>query len=321
MLTMFDLENAIARNLSIARASGGQVFYVGSTRTLPGGSTATDSDGTSYGRRPDYPFSTLDYAIGQCSASRGDTIFVLPGHVETVAAAGGLAIDVAGLTIIGLGRGALRPQINFTATGSTCTISAANTYIENVLFTGGIDAVATAIVISAADVTLKDIEGRDVTGQMTNFITTTAAANRLMIDGFIFNGASAAGGATCISIVGGDGITIRNFRIFGNFSTAAIQNVTTACTNITIGGGDTKNFIQNGLDNAAVVAITMVATSTGFIGPDIHVRIGVDSTSNTSNITEALVGAAMQFMLPLNICNLGGEVAMAINITASTDDA
>ena len=90
-------------------------------------------------------------------------------------------------------------------------------------------------------------------------------------------------------------------------------------TNATIGGGSKQNYIQNGYDNTAVVGITLVSTSTGHVGPNINIRIGLDSTSNTINITEAIVGAAMQFFQPLNVCNLGGEVAMQSNITASTD--
>lgn len=290
----------------------GNVFFVSSV-------ASGRSDSTGAGRDPATPFATLDYAIGQCTASNNDVIYCLPGHVETIAAAAGVAVDVAGISIVGMGRGSLRPKMNFTATASTFAISAANVLIQNVLFTGGIDAIVTPITIAAADVSLIGIETRDVTGQALDWITTTAAANRLLISDWVHAGASAAGGEAALVLVGGDGIIVEDFDIYGNFSVAAIENVTTACTNLRIGGGPGVNYIQNGLDNAAVVAITLVATSTGFVGPNINVRIGVDSTSNTTNITEALVGAAMQFMLPLNICNLGGEVAMASNITASTD--
>jgi hypothetical protein len=40
---------------------------------------------------------------------------------------------------------------------------------------------------------------------------------------------------------------------------------------------------------------------------------------NAANITEALVGAAMQFMQPINLVNLAGESSMQTNIAASTD--
>lgn len=36
------------------------------------------------GRNPDAPLATLDYAIGLCTANKGDMIFVMPGHAETL---------------------------------------------------------------------------------------------------------------------------------------------------------------------------------------------------------------------------------------------
>lgn len=293
----------------------GNVFFVDSGAT--GGLGADTPD---HGKSAARPFLTIDYAVGQCTANNGDHIIVMPGHTETVIAAGGLDLDVAGITLIGIGYGSARPTINFTtAVGADMDVDAANITMCNFLFTGGIDALTGPIDINAADFKLIDCETRDVTGQATDFIVTDANATRLLIEDWLHSGATAAGADTAISIVGGDGIVIRNFTIFGNFAVAAIENVTTATTNATIGGGRRQNYIQNGLDNAAVVGITMVATSTGHIGPNINIRIGLDATSNTTNITEAVVGAAMQFFQPINICNLGGEVAMQTNITASTD--
>lgn len=289
----------------------GNTYFVSSTST-------TRSDSPSAGKK-EAPFATLDYAIGQCTANNGDLIICMPGHIETVSADGGLAIDVAGITIIGVGSGSLRPTINVTAAAGDIDITAANTTITNVLITGGIDVITGVMVIAASDCTLLNFETRDVTGQATDFIVTTAAADRLKISGWVHNGATAAGADTALSIVGGDGIIVEDFNIFGNFAVAAIENVTTAMTNATIGGGTKQNYIQNSYDNTAVVAGTFVATSTGHVGPNINVRIGLDSTSNTTNITEAFVGAAMQFYQPINIANLGGEVAMQTNITASTD--
>ncbi len=293
-----------------------KVFYVQSTHAAAGNTAKSGED-------PNDPFASIDYAVGQCTASRGDIIVALPGHVETVTAASGLVFDIAGVTLIGVGKGSLRPQVNFTtAVGANCLVSAANCAFVNVLFTGGIDALTGPLDIQAADFKFYDCETRDVTGQATDWIVTTAAADRLHVKGWIHRGAAAAGGDTALSIVGGDGIIVEEFEIYGNFAVGAIENVTTAMTNARIGGGAKQNYIQNGLDVATadgIAAVTVVATSTGFIGPNIHVRLGVDATSNVANITGAFVGAAMQFMLPLNVCNLGGEVAMASNITASTD--
>ena len=46
------------------------------------------------------PYATIDYAIGQCTASAGDVIIVFPGHTETITAAAGIALDVAGVSIV-----------------------------------------------------------------------------------------------------------------------------------------------------------------------------------------------------------------------------
>src|SRR4051812_34369402 len=59
----------------------------------------------------DSPLATIDYAIGLCVADKGTVIVVQPGHTETVSAAGGIACDVAGIYIIGLGAGTDRPQV------------------------------------------------------------------------------------------------------------------------------------------------------------------------------------------------------------------
>lgn len=297
-----------------------QALSQGVPRSFFVSSALTNASALNDGLEPYTPFATIQQAINAAVTARGDIIYILPGHTETVTAADGLLVNKSNLTFIGLGRGSLRPTVNFTtAVGASMKITGAGCSFDNVLFTGGIDALTGAILIQAADCLLTNIETRDVTGQATDFIVTTAAADRLKISGWRHNGATAAGADTAISIVGGDGIVIEDFSIFGNFAVAAIENVTTAATNITIGGGPGQNFIQNGLDNAAVVAVTLVATTTGHVGPNIHVRIGLDSTSNTTNITEAFVGAAAQFFQPINVVNLGGEVAMQTNITASTD--
>lgn len=293
------------RGLPLLSSYAGSVFWVDS------GAGSNGNKGTQ-----DRPFATLDYAVGRCAANNGDIIMVKPGHVETVTAAAGLALDVAGITIVGLGSGSDRPTVNFTtAVGADMDIDAANITIVNFLFTGGIDALTGPIDINAADCKLIDIETKDVTGQATDFIVTDATCDRLTIDGWTHRGAAAAGADTAITIVGGDGITIRSAWIDGNFAVAAIENVTTAATNLTIGGFDQSSYIRT--RNSADVAVTLVATATGNVGPNIAIRLQDDA----ANITEALVGADMQFFQPLPICNADGEVGLNTNITATVDEA
>lgn len=286
----------------------GSVLFVSSTNA-----NAKNDPGN--GERPETPFASIDYAVGRCTANKGDVIVVAPGHVETVSAAAGLALDVAGITVLGLGSGASRPTINIgTATSATVTISAANVTLRNLLFVTTLDAVVTAIAISAADAKLYDIETRDTAAtQCVDFISATAAADRLHICDWVHRGDAAAGADTAATLVGGDGAVIENFDIYGNFAVAPIENVTTALTNGRFGGGSKPNYIWN--KNAADTAIVLAAASTASIGPNINAML----TDNAANITEAFVSAGGRFYQPINIVNLAGESSMQTNITASTD--
>lgn len=297
-------EGLTVRNLPILNTYAGNVYWVDS------GSGSDGNRGT-FGN----PFATIDYAVGQCTANNGDVILVFPGHTETVTAAAGLDLDVAGITLVGLGSGSDRPTINFTtAVGADMDVDAANITMINFLFTGGIDALTGPIDVNAADFALIDCETRDVTGQAVDFIVTDANADRLLIDGWIHRGASAAGADTAITIVGGDNITIIPKFIDGNFAVAAIENVTTAAVNLQVfGAASYPAYIRT--RNAADVIFTAVATTTGRVGPFINARIADDA----ANITEAFVGADMEFFQPINIVNADGESSMQTNITASTD--
>jgi hypothetical protein len=284
----------------------GNVYFVDS-----GHANASNSNS---GKKPSQPLATLVQAIANATASQGDVIVLAAGHTETVIAAGTVTLSKAGITIVGMGRGADRPTINFTtAVTASFLVTGASCRVINVLFTGGIDALTNPIHVQAADFQMLGCETRDVTGQATDFIVTTAAADRLHIKDWFHNGAAAAGADTAISIVGGDHIVIEDFELLGNFAVAGIENVTTAATNIRIGGGDKPCHIWT--KNAADVAVTLHASATGQIGPNINARL----TDNAANITEAFVAAAGVFYQPINIVNLAGESSMQTNITASTD--
>lgn len=134
------------RGMPVAVTHPGKVFWVSNATTLSdrqiGGSNS--NKGTF-----DAPFSTIDYAVGQCVANRGDIIMVKPGHVETISAAAGLVMDVAGVAVVGLGTGSNRPKISFTtATTADIDITAANVSFVNINFQANFADVAAAIDVS-----------------------------------------------------------------------------------------------------------------------------------------------------------------------------
>ena len=222
-----------------ARLASGYVFFVNSA-------SATGSNAAGYGLTPDAPFLTIDYAIGQCTASRGDLIVVSAGHTETVTAAAGVALDVAGVTILGLGQGRQRPRINFTtATAASLDVTAAKCRIENVYMTCGIDAQTAMINVQAADFSLafSEIEFATSSAQATLVVLTNASADRMIIDGCHIHGTTDAGTATAIRIVGGTDARITDNVIVGAFTTSLggiDQNTTTAVNTVVH-----RNIISN----------------------------------------------------------------------------
>ena len=258
-------------------------------------------------------YTTIEAAVNAAAAD--DTILVGPLHVETVSAAAGLELDKAGLTLIGFGNGNRRPQINFTTVvGADMNVGSAGCTMINFRFTGGFDALTGPIDVNAADFTMVDCITEDVTGQATDFIVTDATADRLTLIRWTHKGAAAAGADTAITIVGGADITIEDAQIDGNFAVGCIENVTTAATNLNIYGGMERQCFMR-TRNAADILVTLVATSTGNVGPHIYGRLQDDA----ANITECIVGADMQFMNPIELVNADGERSLLFNATASAD--
>lgn len=284
----------------------GNVFFVSSA-------VSGRSDSTAAGRDPATPFATIDYAIGQCTASNGDHIIVMPGHTETVTAAAGIALDVAGVTIIGIGSGSNRPTVNFTtAVGASFKVTAANCTVRNLLFVGGVDALTNPIHVLAADFWLDGCETRDTaaSAQATDWILTTAAATRLKITGHRHDGDTAAGANAWLAIVGGDGIVVDGLRCDGNFAVGGIDVRTTATTDLEV-----RNVVFRTRNAADIFLVDTITASTGMIGPSIYLHLN----DNAANITESITGATWVLFDDIFVVNLAGEKAMAINTTASTD--
>lgn len=282
----------------------GAIFYVDSNH-------ANKNDSTGSGFHKDKPFATLAYSIVQCTANKGDIIFVAPGHVETVATAAAVDISVAGVAIFGIGTGSLRPKVNITATGAYLKFSAANGRIRNLLVTGGIDAITKTIFVDAADCVIDSCEVRDVTGQVTDGILTTANADRLKILNHRHIGDSSAGTNAAIAIVGGTGIEITIDRMDGNFAVGGIDIRTTATIDLRV---DNVRYFRT-RNSVDIFIIDTITGSTGQIGPNLYLRL----QDNAANITEACTGATFVYHQPISIVNNAGEVGLNTNITASTD--
>lgn len=200
----------LIRGVPINVGHPGKVFWVNNGTALDpqtrGGSNQNKGTFTS-------PFSSILGAIAQCSAGRGDIIFVKPGHAETITTAAQLVLSVAGVAIVGLGVGASRPTLTFGAAAANIPITAANVTIYNILhlanFADVISAYTATGTAAPTDFTIDNCEFRDVASNK-NFIHCVT------------------GNATANSM---DGFTLSNNRILGLATTAATQVCIMAAAN------------------------------------------------------------------------------------------
>jgi hypothetical protein len=226
-------------------------------------------DSTSYGYHPDIPFLTADYAVSQCTGNNDCVIYLMAGHVEDGLTANMLDVDVAGVKIIGLGTGADRPRFTYDDTDTTVAIGAASVLLENIVFEPSVSAVVAGIIIEAAgdSAVIKDCEF--VVGEAAGtdeFITTiviagtaqdvTITGNRFETDPADTHCTEAIGIGVAGSACERTHITDNYF--YGNWSTAAIIDGTTAATEIYIAGNNIK--VKDGEPG-----IELATTTTGMI--------------------------------------------------------
>lgn len=283
------------RGIPLHQTHSGQVFFVNNSAVLPkAGVAGSNGNDGSYLR----PFSTIDYAIDACTASRGDIIMVMPGHAETVSATT-IAMDKAGVNIVGLGVGALRPTLSFNATTSNIALSAANCSIQNIVLLATIDSVVAGLTVSAANQYI-DIETRDTsaTVEFVSPIVTTAAADNLVIKAVHRGFAAGDAMVRYIDLVGCRDAKI-DVDFFGIASTSVVDMRTTACDNVQVKGrfyndsaALTKNVTNNTTSTWSVEGFDAKAAQR-FEGSDdlaVHYvgsNLTVDDTNNPIGVDDA----------------------------------
>ena len=147
----------------------GSYYYVRST-------TGSDSNEGTLTK----PLASINAAVAKCTANAMDVIVCLPGHTEASGGASGIAISTAGVTVVGIGTGSLRPTITLTAAAATIAMSAANTTLDNFNIQANFVDVAVGIITSAKYVSLTNLWFTDLAAGTKNFlscIATDAVAN------------------------------------------------------------------------------------------------------------------------------------------------
>jgi len=233
----------------------------------------------------------------------------LEGHAETISTATGLVMDVAGVNVVGLGRGTLRPKLTLSAAASTVSITGASCRLANIhlfsSFTGGVT-VGITVGAAADGLVLDDIEMTEtaateewLTGISIATLCTEVAINRLRYKG-------TEGGSTVSAIVcagAADGFTLRDSYIKGDFSGATVAYSVSASTNVEI----YDNRIIN-IDTGAGLGLVGHASSTGFVARNV--------ICNIKDTVPGVSGAGMSYCenYGSNAAGAQGTVALCLAV-------
>jgi len=269
-------ENGVTiRNIpvEIRQGSEGEIFWVDSSH-------ASAADATGQGTYV-LPFKTIDYAIGRCTASKGAKIFVAAGHTESVIAAGGVTVDVAGIEIIFLGDGSNKATIDFgTAVAASMVISADNVTLIGPRFTASIDALTGPISVTGANCTFLDVEWHDGTSiDTTDCLVATGAADGLSINGWKYFPGDEGGTQKQSHIqftAGASNVSLKGITIRGDFAANPIEMVAGAMLDLEL-----LDLNIRSTNAGPIACLGLHASSTGW-AKHVITRVASGTTYATS---------------------------------------
>lgn len=267
---------------------GGTVVFVDSGYT--GGSVTGSFD---------RPYTTLEAALngGKVKASNGDIIYLKPGHAESVASATAINLDLAGVSIIGLGVGTQRPTFTFTtATTSTIPVTAADILIANVVFSANFDSVAAVFTLTAAaNFTLRACEFKDASVTNVSFVnivdtsTTDNAADGLTVVGCKWYSEDDATGAFIKADATIQGAKFLDNQIVRETSTVAGVVATVAADKQLANVLIANNYVKTAATVVGTLVLGTCATSSGFIARNAVQSADVAGGSLAAAVTTPFV--------------------------------
>lgn len=212
--------------------------------------------------------STLAAGLARCRSGKGDVVFVLPGHSETINTTQVALLNsalVAGTQIIGVApfRSGLMPALTFNGTTNTTTwtVNVANVLMQGLKFNfNGADSIDTPLVFTAAGCRFANNVvnmGSDTTLDCDVGLTVSTGSDFMTIQDNLFYTTSTAVNTNSILVSAAvDSLSIvRNRFIVPATSTNGIIQVgasTVAITNIDIG----NNVMVNKSTGSACISFT-----------------------------------------------------------------
>ena len=234
---------------------------------------------------------TLDAGLKAVRSGLGDTVYVLPGHSESVIDNTMLTNLVPGTKILGVGRGSNMPVFRWTATGGQWVFNKADVVIAGLrLRMEGANGITKALAWTGADCLLTGCDIEVASGAALKAaiaIELATGATRAEIVGNVFRGSNTHNVTNGLLISN----AIDAIRIFGNemvFSATAANgccNVNAAATNLRIA----NNVFYNTMTASTAALNFAAAASDGMVWQN-YVGILTDGVAATSGI---VIGAGV----------------------------
>jgi len=251
----------------------------------------TGTDGVGRGGSQTSPFATLDYAQSQMTASNDDTLHILPYHEETVTGAGGITLDVAGITIQGYGHYDKRPKFLLDGAAASMLVTAADVTVDNCVFNSGhADLAYMALVTGKGFCFSNNYVGENVATE--NFVIAISAGaadndmDGLQVIGNDFVGVDTAASGCIVVNKNNLDIKIIGNNILGNFAATPYAPILIPDHEIPLNLEIAHNIIHNQHNDHAVVGVSVLeAVGTG----SIHHNYVY--TLDTAGMTPFLTGA------------------------------
>jgi hypothetical protein len=226
-------------------------------------STDANTSDTNPGTDPAAPLATIDGAFGK-SLVAGDIVWVLPGHIESLADAQ-IDMDLAGVFVVGIGAGKSAPQVHFDHANASINLGANNVTVSGIRLLPSVTGVLIGVDVEAgvtgSIINVELMEGEDGAGvdEFVAGIEVKAGCHDTVIPQLIANSHASSAPVAAIRFAGASHrCKVENVWAYGPYSTAAINNTVAACLNMEL-----RNLSLKPADGEP--GIEMVATTTGII--------------------------------------------------------
>lgn len=252
--------------------------------------------------------SAKGYADGalynlQNRVNKGDVIYILPGHTESVAVADAAVATgtAAGFSIVGLGTGDTRPTFNWTTAASTWLLDTAGVELSNLILNFAVTAatvVVTPMTVSAKNCRINNCYinwGASTTigcgSTLGAIAVTTAGDNFEFADNFCNNldVAGTAGQAiTLLSLNGADYCRIVRNKIFGATTATTVGPIhflTTLSSDVEI----MWNYVENLIASSTIAISSAISGVTGTVAYNqLRVNSGIQPITVSANMSTSL---------------------------------